>query len=174
ESLEYLSLPSLGDQRMSAVKYDLIVVGSGPSGQRAAVAASKLKKKVAIVESRSVVGGVCINTGTIPSKTMREAVLHLSGYNYRNVYGMNYRVKEKITMADLAFRVQGVVKTEVDVTEAQLSRNGIDVIHGIAHFVDAQTLRVESPETDMTLEAGRIILAVGTKPATSDRVPING
>jgi NAD(P) transhydrogenase len=159
---------------MSAVKYDLIVIGSGPSGQRAAVAASKLKKKVAVVESLSVVGGVCINTGTIPSKTMREAVLHLSGYNYRTVYGMNYRVKEKITMGDLAFRVQGVVKTEIDVTEAQLSRNGIDVIHGIAHFVDAQTLRVESPETDMTLDAGRIIIAVGTKPATSDHVPING
>jgi NAD(P) transhydrogenase len=126
ESFEYQPLPSLGDDRMNAVKYDLIVVGSGPSGQRAAVAASKLKKKVAIVEARSVVGGVCINTGTIPSKTMREAVLHLSGYNYRTVYGMNYRVKEKITMADLAFRVQGVVKTEIDVTEAQLSRNGID------------------------------------------------
>jgi NAD(P) transhydrogenase len=159
---------------MSAVKYDLIVIGSGPSGQRAAVAASKLKKRVAVVESYSVVGGVCINTGTIPSKTMREAVLHLSGYNYRTVYGMNYRVKEKITMADLAFRVQGVVKTEIDVTEAQLSRNGIDVIHGIAHFIDAQTIRVESPETDMTLDAGRIIIAVGTKPATSDHVPING
>ncbi len=70
-------------------------------------------------------------------------------------------------MADLAFRVQGVVKTEIDVTEAQLSRNGIDVIHGIAHFIDAQTIRVESPETDMTLDAGRIIIAVGTKPATS-------
>ena len=119
---------------MSAVKYDLIVIGSGPSGQRAAVAASKMKKRVAVVEARSVVGGVCINTGTIPSKTMREAVLHLSGYNYRSVYGMNYRVKEKITMADLAFRVQAVIKTEVDVTEAQLSRNGIDVVHGIAHF----------------------------------------
>jgi len=159
---------------MSAAKYDLIVVGSGPSGQRAAVAASKLKKRVAIIESRSVVGGVCINTGTIPSKTMREAVLHLSGYNYRTVYGMNYRVKDKITMADLAFRVSGVVKTEIDVTEAQLSRNGIDVIHGLAHFIDAQTLRIESPETDMTLDASRIILAVGTKPAASDHVPING
>jgi NAD(P) transhydrogenase len=132
---------------MSAVKYDLIVIGSGPSGQRAAVAASKLKKRVAIVESRSVVGGVCINTGTIPSKTMREAVLHLSGYNYRTVYGMNYRVKEKITMADLAFRVQGVVKTEIDVTEAQLSRNGIDVIHGVAHFIDSGDVSVEGPET---------------------------
>ena len=159
---------------MSAVKYDLAVIGSGPSGQRAAVAAAKMKKRVAVVESRSVVGGVCINTGTIPSKTMREAVLHLSGYNYRSVYGMNYRVKEKITMADLAFRVQGVIKTEVDVTEAQLSRNGIDVVHGIAKFIDPHQLHVEGPQADTTLEADRIIIAVGTRPASSPLVPING
>ncbi len=159
---------------MSFVNYDLIVVGSGPSGQRAAVAASKMKKRVCVVEARSVVGGVCVNTGTIPSKTMREAVLHLSGYNYRSIYGVNYRVKEKITMADLAFRVQAVIKTEIDVTEAQLSRNGIDVIHGVARFVDPHTLHVESPLTDTTLEAARIILAVGAKPATSATVPING
>lgn len=159
---------------MSAIKYDLAVIGSGPSGQRAAVAASKMKKRVAVVESRSVVGGVCINTGTIPSKTMREAVLHLSGFNYRSVYGMNYRVKEKITMADLAFRVQGVIKTEVDVTEAQLSRNGIDVVHGIAKFVDPHQLHVEGPQADTTLEADRIIIAVGTRPASSPTVPING
>ncbi|MGA7109371.1 MAG: Si-specific NAD(P)(+) transhydrogenase [Terracidiphilus sp.] len=159
---------------MSAVKYDLAVIGSGPSGQRAAVAASKMKKRVAVIEARSVVGGVCINTGTIPSKTMREAVLHLSGYNYRSVYGMNYRVKEKITMADLAFRVQAVVKTEVDVTEAQLSRNGIDVVHGIAHFVDPHQLRVEGLQGDTTLDTERIIIAVGTKPASSSKVPING
>lgn len=159
---------------MSAVRYDLIVIGSGPSGQRAAVAAAKMKKRVAVVESRSVVGGVCINTGTIPSKTMREAVLHLSGYNYRSVYGMNYRVKDKITMGDLAFRVQGVIKTEVDVTEAQLSRNGIDVVHGIAHFVDPHQIRVDGPQGDTTLESDRIIIAVGTRPAGSPKVPING
>ncbi|MGA2047006.1 MAG: Si-specific NAD(P)(+) transhydrogenase [Terracidiphilus sp.] len=159
---------------MSAVKYDLIVVGSGPSGQRAAVAASKMKKRVAVVEARSVVGGVCINTGTIPSKTMREAVMHLSGYNYRSLYGMNYRVKEKISMADLAFRVQAVIKTEVDVTEAQLSRNNIEIVHGIARFVDPHQIRVEGPGTDSILEADRIILAVGTKPADSPKVPING
>jgi len=146
---------------MSAVKYDLTVIGSGPSGQRAAVAAAKMKKRVAVVEARSVVGGVCINTGTIPSKTMREAVMHLSGYNYR-------------TMADLAFRVQAVVKTEVDVTEAQLSRNGIDVFHGIARFVDPHQVRVEGPQADTTLESDRIIVAVGTKPASSPKVPING
>jgi NAD(P) transhydrogenase len=146
---------------MSAAKYDLTVIGSGPSGQRAAVAAAKMKKRVAVVEARSVVGGVCINTGTIPSKTMREAVLHLSGYNYRSVYGVNYRVKEKITMADLAFRVQAVIRTEVDVTEAQLSRNGIDVVHGIARFVDPHQVRVEGAQADTTL-------------ACSPKVPING
>jgi NAD(P) transhydrogenase len=159
---------------MSAVTYDLIVIGSGPSGQRAAVAASKMKKRVCVVEARSVVGGVCVNTGTIPSKTMREAVLHLSGYNYRSIYGINYRVKEKISMADLAFRVQAVIKTEVDVTEAQLSRNGIDIVHGIARFVDPHHVRVEGPQVDTTLEADRIIVAVGTRPASSPKVPING
>src|SRR5579864_6230963 len=159
---------------MSAVRYDLSVIGSGPSGQRAAVAASKMKKRVAVVESRSVVGGVCINTGTIPSKTLREAVLHLSGYNYRNIYGMNYRVKEKITMSDLAFRVQAVIKTEIDVTEAQLSRNGIDIVHGIARFIDPHHVRVEGPQAEITLEAGSVIIAVGTKPASTPKVPING
>jgi NAD(P) transhydrogenase len=159
---------------MSAVKYDLIVIGSGPAGQRAAVAASKMNKRVVVVEARTVVGGVCINTGTIPSKTMREAVLHLSGYNYRSVYGINYRVKEKITMADLAFRTQAVIKTEVDVTEAQLSRNGIDVVHGIASFLSPNQIRVVGPQTETTLEADRIIIAVGTKPAISPKVPVNG
>jgi len=159
---------------MSAVKYDLVVIGSGPAGQRAAVAAAKIGKRVAVVEAREVVGGVCINTGTIPSKTMREAVLHLSGYNYRSIYGVNYRVKEKITMADLAFRVQAVIKTEVDVTEAQLSRNGIDVVHGIARFIDPHHVRVEGAQADTTIEADNIIIAVGTKPAASDKVPVNG
>lgn len=159
---------------MSAVKYDMVIIGSGPAGQRAAVAAAKMNKRVAVVEARSVVGGVCINTGTIPSKTMREAVLHLSGYNYRTLYGINYRVKEKITMGDLAFRVQAVIKTEVDVTEAQLSRNGIDVVHGIAHFQEPHKVVVEGPHADVTLEADNIIVAVGTKPACSPKVPING
>lgn len=163
-----------GDTCMTAVKYDLIVVGSGPSGQRAAVAASKMKKRVAVVEARAVVGGVCINTGTIPSKTMREAVLHLSGYNYRSIYGMNYKVKEKVSMADLSFRVQAVIKTEVDLTEAQLSRNGIDVVHGAASFVDPHHVHVAGPQTDTTLEADRIILAVGTKPAISSKVLVDG
>ncbi len=156
------------------VTYDLLVIGSGPSGQRAAVSAVKKGKRVALVEMRSVVGGVCINTGTIPSKTMREAVLHLSGYNYRSIYGMNYRVKEKITMSDLAFRVQHVIKTEIDVTEAQLSRNGVDVITGVARFEDSTHVRVDSINGSNVIQAEKIVIGVGTRPADSPKVPING
>jgi NAD(P) transhydrogenase len=154
--------------------YDLIVIGSGPAGQRAAIYGAKLGKKVALVEMREVVGGACINTGTIPSKTMREAVLHLSGYNYKSIYGMNYRVKERITMADLAFRVQHVIKTEVDVTEAQLSRNNIEMLTGVASFVDPTHIKVTNSKGSSIYEAISILIATGTKPATSAKVPING
>lgn len=155
-------------------RYDLIVVGSGPAGQRAAIQASKLGKRVAVIERREVVGGTCINTGTIPSKTMREAVLHLSGYLYQSIYGMNYRVKEKITMADLSFRVQHVIKTEVDVTRAQLSRNGIDLISGVASFVDSHRIRVVGPQTQGEFESEFVVVAPGTRPAVTPQVPLNG
>jgi NAD(P) transhydrogenase len=154
--------------------YDLIVIGSGPAGQRAAIYGAKLNKRVALVEAREVVGGVCINTGTIPSKTMREAVLHLSGYNYKSIYGMNYRVKERITMADLAFRVQHVIKTEVDVTDAQLSRNNVEVLTGIASFEDPTHVKVTNTRGSSVIEGTSVIIATGTKPAASPKVPING
>jgi NAD(P) transhydrogenase len=154
-------------------QYDLVVIGSGPAGQRAAIQGAKSGKRVALVERREVIGGVCINTGTIPSKTMREAVLHLSGYNYQNIYGVSYRVKEKITMADLAFRVQHVIKTEIDVTQAQLSRNGIEVLTGIASFKDPNTIQVTGARGSAELTAEKIIIATGTKPASSPKVPIN-
>src|SRR5579872_5680367 len=98
-------------------KFDLIVIGSGPAGQRAAIQAAKTGKRAVVIEQREIVGGACINTGTIPSKTMREAVLHLSGFEYQGIYGVNYRVKDKITMADLNFRTNQVIKTEADVTQ---------------------------------------------------------
>lgn len=155
-------------------RFDLIVIGSGPAGQRAAIQAAKAGRSVALVERREVIGGVCLNTGTIPSKTMREAVLHLSGYNYQTVYGSNYRVKEKITMADLLFRVQHVIKTEIDVIRAQLSRNGIELIHGVAGFTGPNSVRVDSARGTSEYEAGAIVIATGTKPAESTTVPING
>jgi NAD(P) transhydrogenase len=154
--------------------YDLIVIGSGPAGQRAAIQGSKMGKRVALIERREVVGGVCVNTGTIPSKTFREAVLHLSGYYYQNIYGVNYRVKEKITMSDLAFRVQHVIKTEVDVIQAQLSRNNVELIIGIATFIDPHTLRVSSSRGEQTYCGDFFVVATGTKPAEATKVPING
>ena len=154
--------------------FDMIVIGSGPAGQRAAIQGAKLGKRVALIEKVATLGGCCINTGTIPSKTMREAVLHLSGYYYQNIYGINYRVKEKITMADLLFRVQHVIKTEVDVTQAQLSRNGIELISGVAQFIDPFHLRVISAIGQADYEAKSIVIATGTKPAESAKVPLNG
>jgi NAD(P) transhydrogenase len=154
--------------------YDLIVIGSGPAGQRAAIQGSKCGRKVAVIEQREIVGGACINTGTIPSKTMREAVLHLSGFQFQGIYGINYHVKEKISMADLGFRVSQVIKTEADVTQAQLARNGVDVIMGRASFLDATHVRVENSSGQADFEAPNVIIATGTKPAGSKTVPING
>ena len=154
--------------------YDLLVIGSGPAGQRAAIQGAKSGKRVALVERREVVGGTCINTGTIPSKTMREAVLHLSGFQYQGIYGVSYRVKEQITMADLSFRVQQVIKNELDVTQAQLFRNGITLLNGLASFSDPHQIRVEGARGEATCRAESIVIATGTKPSESARVPING
>src|SRR6202007_1488383 len=154
-------------------KFDLIVIGSGPAGQRGAIQAAKFGKHVALVEKLEVVGGVAINTGTIPSKTMREAVLHLSGFYYQNIYGVNYRVKDQITMADLSFRAQHVIKTEIDVTRAQLSRNGIEVLSGLASFTGPNGIRGSGVRGQADYQAEKIIIATGTKPAISPLVPFN-
>src|SRR5262245_26143177 len=155
--------------------YDLIVIGSGPAGQRAAIQGAKLGKLVAVIEKTDWVGGVCINTGTIPSKTMREAVLHLSGFYYQNIYGINYRVKEKITMGDLLFRAQHVIKTEGDVIRAQLTRNNIEVLSGVASFIDPNHVRVTDRNGQhFDCEAQSFVIAPGTKPAVSSKVPLNG
>ncbi len=154
--------------------YDLIVIGSGPGGQRAAIQAAKAGKRVAVVEKQTMIGGVCINTGTIPSKTMREAVLHLSGFYDQAFYGANYHAKESITMSDLSFRVNRVIENEAAVLQDQLRRNGIDLYHGLGAFTDPHHIRVENTTGYSELEGQFIVLATGTKPATNAKVPING
>ncbi|MGB2626353.1 MAG: Si-specific NAD(P)(+) transhydrogenase [Candidatus Acidiferrum sp.] len=154
--------------------YDLVVIGSGPGGQRAAIQAAKAGKRAAVVEKQSMVGGVCINTGTIPSKTMREAVLHLSGFYDQAFYGANYHPKESITMSDLFFRVNRVIENEAAVLQDQLRRNGIDLYHGTGAFTDPHHIRVENTTGYSELEAEFIVIATGTKPATNPKVPING
>jgi NAD(P) transhydrogenase len=154
--------------------YDMMVIGSGPGGQRAAIQGAKAGKRVAIVESQSSVGGVCINTGTIPSKTMREAVLHLSGFYDKSFYGAAYNPKDNVSMADLNFRVQHVVENEVGVTQNQLKRNGVDLIHGTGRFTDPHHIRVENSNGFGEFEAQYVVLATGTKPSVNPKVPING
>src|ERR1700748_400710 len=154
--------------------YELIVIGSGPGGQRAAINAVKAGKRVALVEQQTPVGGVCINTGTSPSKTMREAVLHLSGFYDQSFYGANYHSKDQITMDDLNFRVQRVIVNEVSVIRDQLKRNGVDVFHGMAKFMAPHHIRVENNNGFAELEGEFVIVATGTKTAVNPKVPING
>jgi len=154
--------------------YELVVIGSGPAGHHAAVQASKLGRRVAIIERLSCVGGVCINTGTIPSKTLREAVLYLSGFSQRGLYGHAYRVKQAITIHDLMFRCHHVIQKENDVYRAQFARNRIDVLEGHASFVDPHSVKVESTGGTTLVQADQFIITTGTVPAVSPDVPVDG
>jgi NAD(P) transhydrogenase len=156
--------------------YDLAVIGSGPGGQKAAIMAAKLGYRVCVIDSKAMVGGVCVNTGTIPSKTLREAVLYLTGMQQRELYGASYRVKEDITISDLLARLQHVVGREVEVVRAQLLRNHIELLGGYATFVDPHTLSVDLEATAVhrTLTAGKIVIATGTTPARPANVDFDG
>src|SRR4029077_17726662 len=151
----------------STLEYDLVVIGSGPGGQKAAIAAAKLGKSVAVVERGRMLGGVCVNTGTIPSKTLREAVVYLTGMSQRELYGASYRVKEKITPADLLARTQHVIGKEIDGGRPQLMPNRIEPYIGHARFIDEHTIHVEDPNRAERIEvSGRfIVIATGTLPA---------
>src|SRR5271155_5880622 len=156
----------------SLLEYDMVVIGSGPGGQKAAIAAAKLGKSVAVVEQREMLGGVCVNTGTIPSKTLREAVVYLTGMNQRELYGASYRVKDKITPADLLSRTQHVIGKQADVVRNQLMRNRVDLISGRGQFVDEHTVLVDdvSHGERTTVSGNYIVIATGTKPARPEGV----
>jgi NAD(P) transhydrogenase len=147
--------------------FDMVVIGSGPGGQKAAIAAAKLGKRVAVAERRHMMGGVCINTGTIPSKTMREAVLYLTGLNMRDLYGQNYRVKENIMIADLLAQTTHVISRETEVIRNQLTRNHVVLLQGTARFLDPHSIAVRSAENDVdtVVTADNVVIAVGTRPA---------
>ena len=151
---------------MVVYDFDLLVIGSGPGGQKAAIAAAKLGRAVAIVERRDMIGGVCLNTGTIPSKTLREAVLYLTGIDQREMYGQAYRVKDVITIADLAARTHHVVGRETDVVRSQLSRNRVTILSGTGSFVDSHLVEVNDGEGRIRrASADKIVIATGTRPA---------
>jgi len=155
--------------------YDLLVIGSGPGGQKAAIQAAKLGKGAAVVDRREMVGGVCTNTGTIPSKTLREAVLYLTGMSERGIYGQSYRVKDEISSQDVFHRTQHVVQREIDVVRAQLARNRVALLHGHARFLDPHTLCVQAASgEERRVSAARIVIAVGTRPAKPRTVAFDG
>jgi len=149
----------------AAYDYDLLVIGSGPGGQKAAIAAAKLGRRAAVVERQTMVGGVCINTGTIPSKTLREAVLYLTGLNMRELYGQNYRVKEDITVQDLLSRTQHVIGREIEVVRGQLHRNGVHLLQGTGRFVDPHTVAVRGEHGERLVTGAHVVVATGTTPA---------
>jgi len=150
----------------SRSRFDMVVVGSGPAGQKAAIQAAKVGASVAIVERRDTIGGVCANTGTIPSKTLREAAVYLTGLSERGLYGQSYRVKEEITIEDLIWRTQQVMAREVDVIRNQLARNHVRVLTGTGRLVGANRVEVADQSGMVrTVDADRIVLATGTTPA---------
>ena len=159
---------------MPANQYDLVVIGSGPAGQKAAICAAKLKKRVAVTDRRGMLGGVSLHTGTIPSKTLREAILYLSGFSQRTFYGKAYSVKEKISVQDLAFRVQSVVRREIEVVRAQLKRNDVDTVAGSARFLDPHTVEIDSGDGKQVVTADHVLIACGSRPAHDEKIPLDG
>jgi len=158
---------------MENAQYDLIVIGSGPAGQKGAIAAAKLGKKVAVIDRKGMIGGVSLHEGTIPSKTLREAVLYLSGLKQRPFYGRDYALKEEINREDLAKRVRIVVENEMEVVRDQLLRNDIDLVHGTGSFLGEHQVRVETPEETVTLTGEKILIACGSRPARPADVPFD-
>lgn len=155
--------------------YDLIVIGSGPAGRRASIQAAKFGKSVLVIDRRSQVGGVSVHTGTIPSKTLRETVLNLSGFRERGFYGRSYRVKNEISAEDLRQRLSLTLDHEVETLDHQFSRNRVATLTGHARFVDPNSIDISTPDGDrLHMAAERFLIAVGTKPFRPPEVPFDG
>ena len=156
--------------------YDMVIIGSGPAGHRAAIQSAKLGKRVAVIEKKTLIGGVSVNTGTIPSKTLREAVLHLSGFRQRSIYGASYTVKQNITMGDLLLRADHVIRHEIEVSRHQLQRNGVELFAGIATLVNDHTVHLtfvdKKGEDEITTR--HIMIAVGTRVVKPPDIAFDG
>ncbi|MBN8905727.1 MAG: FAD-dependent oxidoreductase, partial [Rhodospirillales bacterium] len=160
---------------MSISQHDYIVIGSGPAGRRAAIQAAKIGRSVLVIEKGRRVGGVSVHTGTIPSKTLRETVLNLTGWRERGFYGRAYRVKKDITAKDLMTRLHMTLDHEVDVLEHQFARNAVTTVRGTGRFVDPQHVEVTLENGDVRVVRGeKILIAVGTRPHRPKEVPFNG
>ncbi|MBX7221849.1 MAG: Si-specific NAD(P)(+) transhydrogenase [Blastocatellia bacterium] len=144
------------------MNYDVVIIGTGPAGQRAAQTAAKYRPRVAVVERNRLIGGVSLNTGTIPSKTLREAAMYLSGRRLRDVYGEGYSVKRDVTMEDLLVRCRYVMQQEREMVKKRMSMRNIDMIEGLASFLDPHTLKIQNGDSSTTIKAEKVILATGS------------
>lgn len=158
---------------MSTLQYDLVVIGSGPAGQKGAISAAKLRKRAAVIDRTLMIGGVSVHTGTIPSKTVREAIFQLTGFAVKAFYGTNYRGNGDISVQDLSSRVNTIIGRETEVIRAQLRRNGIAIYQGTAQFVDPHTIEVQGEGEKITLHSDNILIACGTRPAHSPDIPFD-
>jgi len=161
---------------MAEFDYDLVVIGSGPAGHHAAIQAAKLRKRVMLAERKAILGGSCANVGTIPSKTIRESALYLSGYREHGIYGESYQLKEHITLDDLRARVEPVVRHEVDVSRHQLIRNGVEIVTAEASFTGPHTLSLAFSDEPKkrTVSARYFVVAVGTEVRRDPQMPWDG
>jgi NAD(P) transhydrogenase len=156
-------------------QYDLVVIGSGPAGRTAAIQAGKLKRKVLVIDRKDRLGGVSIHTGTIPSKTLRETVLNLSGWRERSFYGRSYRAKDEIGASDLRDRLDKTLDYELDVLEHQFNRNHVEILHGVARFLSKTEIEVTMDTGETALVTSKkFLIATGTKTYRPENVPFNG
>lgn len=160
---------------MSQYDYDLVIIGSGPSGRTAAIQAGKLKRRVLVIDRKDRLGGVSVHTGTVPSKTLRETVLNLTGWRERSFYGRAYRVKDQIDAEDLKARLHMTLDHEVDVLEHQFNRNHVEWLAGLARFTGPNEVEVATEAGDTTrVTAEKFLIATGTRTYRPDDVPFNG
>lgn len=155
-------------------QYDVVVIGSGPGGQRAALQAAKLGKKVAVVEKNPFIGGAGLHTGTLPSKTLRETALFLSGFRQRGVYGFQFGPGRDMKLGELMHRKSEVTRRQMEVITDQFGRNDVEIIFGTASFTDENTVRIKREgESAEVLRAEVIIIASGSRPARPGDVPFD-
>jgi len=153
--------------------YDLLVLGSGPAGQKAAIQAAKLRKKVVVIE-KEMVGGASVNTGTLPSKTLKDAIYYLHGAKLRAFTNMSVSIKKSFTLNDLMARKDHVIKNELAIITNQLERNDVEIVHGTASFVDPHTIRITKQHGhEEQLSADFIVIATGSRPRREPNIPFD-
>ena len=158
---------------MSVPEYDLVVIGSGPAGQKCAIAAAKVGKRVAVIDRTVMMGGVSVHTGTIPSKTLREAIFQLTGFAVKTLYGNGPRSHGDLSVQDLSSRVNAIIERETEVVRAQLKRNGVAIYQGSADFLDPHTVEVQGEGEGIRVKGEKILVASGTRPAHSPEIPFD-